>query len=1039
MVQVKFKSAGVSANDAGKVAIPQNTSLSFIPATIIGTSRKGPAYVPTTFESFQDFVDRFGDAFISGSSLTPNERFTTFGPLAVQEWLRSAGAATFIRALGVGDGKSRGLSGDVTNAGFTVGEEQPDHLLLSGALGPNSYANLGGIPGRTYFLGCFMSESQGSTLFSSAGIQGTGSINGIVSAAVPIIRGILMAPSGVVLRLSASGGGHNSSAPSSTLVATDASANGTSLGTVKLFDSNTGRRLQQFVLLLNGHSGSAAYPNVITASMDMQSPNYITKVFNLTASMMQQAGHYLAANWDIHPTIADLTGTGVVNGGADVATNAYRDYTTERSVFLITSSLSRNSGSTTVPNYEAFRNRFTNASSPWIISQKFHGKPINLFKLHALDSGADISNKYKFIIDDITPAESDTEYKYGTFNLTIRNINDFDEISQPLEHYVGLSLDPSSNSYISKIIGDKFVYFDFDRPEDSQKLVIEGNYNNVSKYVRVQVSQDVEDNKIPAEALPLGFRGMGHLVTSGSAPLAPLGGNDALSLVNSNYLRNTITQPIPFANNIVFYKDNTKLASATRRWGIKLDHISDTDQQNQLPDFNRSIESFVKYYPDNAIGDINFLVSDNVGVPDTVANGILDADRFCNNLFTLENIKVVTGSGGKISPENWTLASYVRGGNIPTIESEKSRGLTINDFNDANVSYLGFQFVLQGGFDGVNIFETNEYNLSNAAAVADMSDPDRGRSFGPTVSSYLSALKMVRDTSLIDMQLLVIPGIREPGVTDVAIETVESRFDSMYIMDIEQFDNNDVPIDLTIVKRYDSTLIPSVENTVNNFVARSVNTTFAAAYFPDVNIELDINRYQIDSTMVPPSVAVLGALSLNDSIGQPWFAPAGVSRGALKSTVSTGVKLKESDLNLLYSNNINPLWAPQNVRGQSSGVVIWGQKTISNSTSAVSRINVRRLLIEIRRGARDIATSLLFETGKSTVIARFNSLMNRRLAEITSLLGLQNYRVNVDVSSTSQSDIENNSIRGRIFVQPKSATTFVSLDFLISNGIESEI
>lgn len=1034
MVQVKYKSAGTSAVDAGTITASPNSLLTKSPAVIIGTSYKGPAFTPATFTNYNDFVERFGDPHITGSAYGSPDRLTDYGPIAVQEWLQNNGAATFIRVLGAGNGKEKNLSGEVTNAGFTVGEEQPNHLTFSGALGANPYANPGGILGRTYFLGAFMSESLGSAIFSSAGLQGTGSLNGIVNSAVPIVRGIIMAPSGVVLRLSSSGGGCDSSSPASTLTANDSTAKGTTLGSIKLFDVETGQRLQQFVLLLNGHKGTEKYPNVITASLDVQSPNYITRVLNLTASLTQQAGHYLAAHWDVYPTVAALTGTGIVNAGAEVADNFYRTYSTERSVFIITSSLGRDTGSAVVPNYESFRNRFTNALSPWIISQKFHGKPINLFRLHALDAGSNVSDQYKFIIDNILVSDVDSEYKYGTFDLTIRFFDDFEETNPPLEKFVNLSLNPSSPRYISKIIGDKHAYFDFDRPDNEQKIVVEGNYENFSRFVRVEVSKDVENELMPQEALPIGFRGMPHLITSGSSPLAALSGDDAAALATSTFLRNAVTPPVPLADNIIVYKDDVNFsASPTRHWGLKIDHVADLEQQNQIPALkNLSIKSFVKYYPDNATTNVNFAVSNNEGAIDTTQLGIIDADRFCNNLFTLENIKVVTGSNNVILTQDWSKARYVRNGVVQPNETEKSRRLEMMDFTNSNSPYLSFQFMLQGGFDGVNIFEKNEYNLSNIAATADMFDANRGRQNGSTIASYLSALKIAGNTSVLDMQVLAIPGIREPAITDIATEIVESRLDSIYIMDIEQVDSNDNPIEISTVAAYSKTQLPSIDRTITKFESRGINTTYAAAYFPDVMISVDVNKYGITSTQVPPSTVVLGAITLNDSLGQPWFAPAGTIRGLLQSTLSTTVKLNELDRDNLYSNNINPIWSSQN----SSNVAIWGQKTISSTSAVVNRINVRRLLLEIRRRAKDIALTLLFDSNRNAIISRFNSRMNEELIKISSLLGVRDYRIDVNVKSTTQSDIENHTIRGRVIVQPKSTLAFVTLDFIVTNGIE---
>src|SRR5574343_1343996 len=183
MAQLKFGSAGVSTREIDSSG-PSEQQIVGIPAGIIGTSLRGPAFVPVTFGTIDDFYAKFG--------LTDGKKF---GPLAVYEWMSRASAGTFIRVLGVGDGKNRNADGSVTSAGFVVGENQPNST--NGTLAVNPYANATGVPGKTYFLGAFMSESAGSTIFSDAGIQSN------VSSSV-ILRGIVMAASGVVLRLSSS-------------------------------------------------------------------------------------------------------------------------------------------------------------------------------------------------------------------------------------------------------------------------------------------------------------------------------------------------------------------------------------------------------------------------------------------------------------------------------------------------------------------------------------------------------------------------------------------------------------------------------------------------------------------------------------------------------------------------------------------------------------------------------------------------------------------------------------------------------------------
>ena len=162
MAEITFKSAGVKTREID-LSQPSRSGPVGIPAGIIGTSLEGPAFVPLTFANFSDFVTTFGESDAK-----------KFGPIAVSQWLANAQAVTYMRVLGAGDGKKRNTTtGKVTNAGFTVGNRIPQ---ANGNINNNAFATAGtqgnsAPEGRAYFLGCFMSESNGSTIFSEAGIQ----------------------------------------------------------------------------------------------------------------------------------------------------------------------------------------------------------------------------------------------------------------------------------------------------------------------------------------------------------------------------------------------------------------------------------------------------------------------------------------------------------------------------------------------------------------------------------------------------------------------------------------------------------------------------------------------------------------------------------------------------------------------------------------------------------------------------------------------------------------------------------------------------
>jgi phage tail sheath protein FI len=218
----------------------------------------------------------------------------------------------------------------------------------------------------------------------------------------------------------------------------------------------------------------------------------------------------------------------------------------------------------------------------------------------------------------------------------------------------------------------------------------------------------------------------------------------------------------------------------------------------------------------------------------------------------------------------------------------------------------------------------------------------------------------------------------------------------------------------------------SVSETVTAFKNRALDSSFGAAYFPDVVIQDPVTRTNV---RCPPSVAVLGAFALNDTIGHPWFAPAGFTRGALSSVVQSSVDLNRANLDNIYDADINPI-----TDFPGTGVVVWGQKTLLAAASALDRVNVRRLLIDIRRKVRAIANSLLFEPNRESTLEKFSGLVNPILQKIQEQSGLERYKVVIDTTTTTQADIDNNTIRGKIFVQPTRTVEFIALDFVVTNA-----
>ncbi len=1012
MAELTFKSPGVSSREidlSGPTTLrPQGT-----PAGVIGTAQKGRAFVPITFATYQDFVAEFG--------ATDGKKF---GPLAMNEWMRNARAGTYVRVLGVGDAKQRqsggNNSGRVNNAGFVVGAEQ---VWDNGLAGYNRYALQGGALsatdstpgalGRTFLLGAFMTQKAASTVISDAGVD-IGS-----AASFPILRGVLMSASGVHLALSSTNADNN--APSQTTAAQwvfgGAYDAGASVGTV-----NTANGKQSFVMLLNGHVPTAQYSNVITASLDPTAADHFKNVFNTDPEKMQEAGHLLYANWDIHPSIASPDSTGRASAG-----------NTAEAVLLVTGSGGRNSGSSSIPNYENFEDRFRAAHTPWFISQKFGGRNKELFRVHALDDGARANDLFKITIENIA-ASNNNNQKFGKFDLLVRDFYDTDQDQVVLEAFRGLSLDPSSDRYIARVIGDLNMYYDFDQPKGRQKLRVEGSHPNVSRYIRVEVATQVERGSIAEEAIPVGFQGPHHLLTSGTTDGGSvlvggvISGSVGLASADLACLKE---RPLPMRNHLVQGVGLKKKLNASLCWGIQWELQDNAKDLNASNKVDESLASFTKYFPRFHDTWRNVSVGNNDGAADD-GTVVLDCDAFNNNKFTLENIQVSTGSTDRPLANRWGAAVYRRDASLAstltdTDSTSYPQDVTrfldpSKDFNHLpSRKYLKFTVFAQGGFDGLSIFDKEKSALTDIAARREYSDESgQGGVVGPTIAAYRKAIDVIEEKADVDIQLLAIPGIRHNAVSDYAIDAVEDRFDAMYIMDIEEKDNENAFMTGSNVQ------LPSVTYTVNNHESRNLDSSFAAAYYPDVVITDPVTKTNVQC---PPSVAVLGAFALNDAIAHPWYAPAGFSRGALSSVIESQVKLNRSNLDALYEADINPITSFPH----TPGVVVFGQKTLQAAESALDRVNVRRLLIEIRRRVKRVANGLLFEPNRAETLARFSASVNPILQQIQAQQGLDRFKVQIDTTTTTQADVENNTIRGKIFLQPTRSVEFISLDFVVTN------
>jgi len=205
--------------------------------------------------------------------------------------------------------------------------------------------------------------------------------------------------------------------------------------------------------------------------------------------------------------------------------------------------------------------------------------------------------------------------------------------------------------------------------------------------------------------------------------------------------------------------------------------------------------------------------------------------------------------------------------------------------------------------------------------------------------------------------------------------------------------------------------------------AGGIDSSYAASYWPWIQT-IDPNTAEL--VFIPPSTFIPGVYAFTDASSDPWFAPAGITRGGLGQVVRAERKLTSTNRDTLYEANVNPIATfPQ------QGVVVFGQKTLQKAASALDRVNVRRLLITLKDFISQIADNLVFEQNTIATRQNFLTQVNPYLESVQQRQGLYAFKVVMDESNNTPDVIDRNILYGQIFVQPTRTAEFIVLDFTV--------
>lgn len=322
-----------------------------------------------------------------------------------------------------------------------------------------------------------------------------------------------------------------------------------------------------------------------------------------------------------------------------------------------------------------------------------------------------------------------------------------------------------------------------------------------------------------------------------------------------------------------------------------------------------------------------------------------------------------------------------------------------------NVKKRRFVLGFQGGFDGqspsVPVLIGDEILPTNQQGLDCSTSTSRG------TYAYKQAIAALGNSDDFDFNLITTPGINyqyHPYIATSIIDMVERRGDAFYIMDIAPNQTAGAS---------------SIQNVVD--LASQFDTNYAATYYPWVKV-VETNSNKVMN--VPPSVTMMSVYAANDKVAAEWFAPAGLNRGGIPTAISVADRLTHTERDTLYEGHVNPIAA---FPGQ--GVVAWGQKTLQRNPSALDRINVRRLLIALKKFIASSSRYLVFEQNVVTTRQRFLNIVNPYMESVQQRSGIYAFKVVMDDSNNTPDLVDRGILYGQIYIQPTRTAEFIVLDF----------
>ena len=330
-------------------------------------------------------------------------------------------------------------------------------------------------------------------------------------------------------------------------------------------------------------------------------------------------------------------------------------------------------------------------------------------------------------------------------------------------------------------------------------------------------------------------------------------------------------------------------------------------------------------------------------------------------------------------------------------------GITISTDAAGNSYTASLPTAASGGFAGA----TGTNVINNALFFKDISNAAGGIQ-GLIGEDYNDAISILENKDEYSFNIISAPGLIHSFATNGATQTdnlislAENRGDAIAVVDLVTHGTGAI--------------------TTVTSEASEINSSYAASYWPWVQVGSATGK----NVYVPASVTIPGVYAFTDGAAAPWFAPAGLVRGGIPTVLQAERKLTRSERDTLYSSNVNPI---ATFPGQ--GIAVFGQKTLQKKASALDRVNVRRLLIELKKFVGDQANTLVFDQNTITTRNKFLAAVNPFLDSVVQRQGLYAFRVVMDDTNNTADVIDRNQLIGQIFIQPSKTAEFIVLDFTL--------